>query len=67
MSMDVGLPRRETETADPIQNPYTHWVQDVLELAYDQVRSHASQAVQRQKRLFDQRADHKGETHLCKE
>ena len=32
------------------------WVRDALEEAYDQVRQHSGQAVQRQKRLYDRRA-----------
>ena len=57
LPMDVGLPRRagKTESANPIQNHYTLWVCDALELAYDKVRSNAGYAVQRRKRLYDQR------------
>ena len=36
--------------------PYAVWVRDALEVAFDQVRRHSGQAVQRQKRLYDQRA-----------
>ena len=32
------------------------WVKDSLEVAFDQVRRHSGQAVQEQKRLYDQRA-----------
>ena len=32
------------------------WVKDSLEVAFDQVCRHSGQAVQRQKRLYDQRA-----------
>ena len=32
------------------------WVKDSLEVAFDQVRRHSGKAVQRQKRLYDQRA-----------
>ena len=53
MLMDVGLPRRDTE---PFNNLYALWVRDVLEVADDQVRCHASQAVWPQKRLYDRRA-----------
>ena len=56
LPMDVGLPRRDTNSADPIQNLYALWVRDTLELAYDQERSHTGQAVRRQKRLYDQQA-----------
>ena len=31
----------ETESTDPIHNPYVIWVRDTLELAYDQMRSNA--------------------------
>ena len=51
--MDVGLPLRNTDSPDLIQNPYALWVRDVLEVAYDQVWCHAGQAVWRQKRLYD--------------
>ena len=54
--MDVGLPRRTTDSPDPIKNPYALWVRDALEVAYAQVRCHAGQAVRRQKRLYDKRA-----------
>ena len=39
LPMDMGLPQRasETKSTDPIQNPYSLWVCDALELAYDQV------------------------------
>ena len=56
LSMDVGIPRRHQDLPDPIKNPYPLWVRDALEVAYDQVRCHASQAVRRQKRLYDKRA-----------
>ena len=48
LPMDVGLPRRNKDSLDPIQNPYALWVRDALEVAYDQVL--------RQKRLHDKRA-----------
>ena len=54
--MDVGLPRRESDLPDLITSPYAVWVRDALEVAYDQVRRHSDQAVQRQKRLYDRRA-----------
>ena len=53
LPMDVGLPRRELDLPDPISSPYAVWVRDALEVAYDQVRRHSGQAVQRQKRLYD--------------
>ena len=56
LPMDVGLPRREPDLPDPISSPYAVWVRDALEVAFDQVRRHSGQAVQRQKRLYDQRA-----------
>ena len=54
--MDVGLPRRDQDSPDPIKNPYALWVRDALEVAYDQVRHNSGQAVQRQKHLYDKRA-----------
>ena len=54
--MDLGLPWRNTDLPDPILNPYALWVRDALEVAYDQVRCHAGQAVRRQKRLYDKLA-----------
>ena len=54
--MDVGLPWRTHEVPDPINNLYALWVRDALEVAYDQVRCHAGQAVRRQKQLYDKRA-----------
>ena len=56
LPMDVGLPRQEPDLPDPITSPYAVWVHYALELAYDQVRRHSGQAVQRQKRLNDRRA-----------
>ena len=51
--MDVGLPRQDQDLPDPIKNPYALWVQDALEVAYDQAPRHSGQAVLRQKRLYD--------------
>ena len=56
LPIEVGLPRRDTDWPDPIPNPYALWVRDALEVAYDQVRCHAGQAVRRQKRLYDKQA-----------
>ena len=56
LPMDVGLPRRDTDSPDPINNLYPLWVGDTLELSYDQIRCHAVQAVRRQKRLYNRRA-----------
>ena len=56
LPMDVGLPRQDQDLPDPIKNPYALWVQDALEVAYDQVRRHTDHAVQRQKRLYDKPA-----------
>ena len=53
---DIGLPRQNPDPLEGISSPYAVWVRDALEVAFDQVRRHASQAVQRQKRLYDQRA-----------
>ena len=54
--MDIGLPKEQSDTPDSITSPYAIWVRDALEEAYDQVRQHSGQAVQRQKRLYDRRA-----------
>ena len=56
LPMDVGLPRRNQDSPDPIKNVYALWVRDALEVAYDQVHCHAGRAVQRQKRFYDKRA-----------
>ena len=39
--IDVGLPQREPDVADPITTPYAVWVCGALEVAYDQVRIHS--------------------------
>ena len=52
LPMDVGFPRQEPDLPDPIYSPYAVWVRDVLEVAFDQVRRHLGQVVQRQKRLL---------------
>ena len=54
--MDIGLPRQDPEPPDTVSSPYAVWVGDALEVAFDQVRRHSGQAVQHQKRLYDQRA-----------
>ena len=56
LPIDVGLPQREPDLPDPITSPHAVWVRDALEVAYDQVRRHSGQVVQRQKRLYDWRA-----------
>ena len=56
LPMDIGLPREQSDTPDSITSLYAIWVRDALEEAYDQVRQHSGQAVQRQKRLYDRRA-----------
>ena len=56
LPMDIGLPTEQLETSDEITSPYAIWVRDALEEAYEQVRLHSGQAVQRQKRLYDRRA-----------
>ena len=53
LPMDVCPPRQKPDLPDPIISPYAVWVHDALEVAYDQVRRHSGQAVQRQKRLYD--------------
>ena len=56
LPMDIGLPRDQLDTSESITSRYALWVRDALEEAYDQVRQHSGQAVQRQKRLYDRRA-----------
>ena len=56
LPMDIGLPKEQLDKLDSVTSPYAIWVRDALEEAYDQVRQHSSQAVQRQKRLYDRRA-----------
>ena len=56
LPMDIGLPRQQPDLQEGITSPYAVWVKDTLEVAFDQVRRHSGQAVQRQKRLYDQRA-----------
>ena len=56
LPMDIGLPRDQLDTSESITSPYALWVRDALEEAYDQVRQHSGQAVQRQKLLYDRRA-----------
>ena len=50
LPMDIGLPKQQSDLPDYITSPYAIWVRDALEVAYDQVRQHSGQAVQRQKR-----------------
>ena len=56
LPMDIGLPRRHPDPAHDVASPYAVWFKDSLEVAFEQVRRHSGQAVQRQKRLYDQRA-----------
>ena len=56
LSMDIGLPKQQSDTPDSMTSPYAIWVRDALEEAYEQVRQHSGQAVQRQKRLYGRRA-----------
>ena len=56
LPMDIGLPSRQPDLAEDVTSPYAVWVKDSLEVAFDQVRRHLGQAVQRHKRLYDQRA-----------
>ena len=56
LPMDIGLPKEQSNTPNTITSPYAIWVRDALEEAYDQVRQHSREAVQRQKRLDDRRA-----------
>ena len=59
LPMDIGLPWQQPDLQEGITSPYRYavWVKDTLEVAFDQVHRHSGQAVQRQKRLYDQRAD----------
>ena len=57
LPMDIGLPLHQPDPQEEVTSPYAVWVKDSLEVAFDQVRRHSGQlAVQRQKRLYDQRA-----------
>ena len=56
LPMDIGLPTDPSQPQEELTSPYAIWVRDALEEAYEQVRIHSGQAVQRQKRLFDRRA-----------
>ena len=50
LPLDIGLPKQQSDLPDSITSPYAIWVRDALEVAYEQVRQHSGQAVQRQKR-----------------
>ena len=54
LPMDIGLPLQQPELKEGITSPYAVWVKDTLEVAFFQVRRRSGQAVQRQKRLYDQ-------------
>ena len=56
LPLDIGLPRRHPDPAKDVASPYAVWVKDSLEVAFVQVCRHSGQVVQRQKRLYDQRA-----------
>ena len=56
LPMDIGLTKEQLDTPGSITSPYAIWVRDALEEAYDQVRQHSGQAVQRQKHFYDRRA-----------
>ena len=56
LPMDVGLPHRAQDLPNSIQNRYALWVRDALDVAYEQVRCQAGQAVRRQKRMYNKRA-----------
>ena len=56
LPMDIGLPREQSQFQEELTSPYAIWVRDALEEAYEQVRLHSGQVVQRQKRLYDRRA-----------
>ena len=53
LPMDIGLPRRHPDPVEDVAILYAAWVKDSLEAAFDQVRRHSGQAVQRHKRLYD--------------
>ena len=53
LPMDISLPNRHP---DPHMTSRARMRCGSLEVAFDQVRRHSGQAVQRQKRLYDQRA-----------
>ena len=55
LPMDIGLPKQQPGSPESITSPYAIWVRDALEVAYEQVRQHYGQVVQRQKRLYDRR------------
>ena len=54
LPMDIGLPKQQSNLPD--SSLYAVWVRDALEVAYEKVRRHSGQVVQRQKRLYDRRA-----------
>ena len=56
LQIDIGLPQHDPEPPDAVSSPFAVWVWDALEVEFDQVRRHSGLAVQRQKRLYDQRA-----------
>ena len=56
LPIDIGPPKQQLDLPDSISSPYAVWVRDALEVAYEQVRQHSGQVVQRQKRLYDRRA-----------
>ena len=56
LPMDIGLPKQQSDLPDSISSLCAVWVRDALEVAYEQVRRHSGQVVQRQKRLYDRRA-----------
>ena len=56
LPMDIGLSRQDPEPPDTVSSPYAVWIRDAMEVAFDQVHRHSGQAVQRQKRLYDQGA-----------
>ena len=49
----MDQPFAASDPAHDVARPYAVWVKDSLEVSFDQ---HSGQAVQRQKRLYDQRA-----------
>ena len=41
LPMDIGLSRQNPDPPERISSPYSVWVRDALEVAFDQVRRHA--------------------------
>ena len=46
LPMDIGLPRQDPEPPDAVSSPFSVWVRDALEVAFDQVCRQSGLAVQ---------------------